>query len=85
MTELEKLQKVNIFLKDAVDSSKTKIGELKQDVKELQDEIRLLAQQRACPALLEARETIKELKKQIQAYKDYERNSLLREKDNAPD
>lgn len=83
MTELEKLQKTNLLLKDTIEAVRYKASELKQDVKELQDEIKLIAAHRACPALIEARETIKTLKKQLENHEEYERNTLIGDSDNA--
>lgn len=79
MTELEKQKKLNLHLKEALESTRSKVVGLKQDVKDLQEEVRLLVAQRMCPALQEYREEIKLLKKQLEEHKNYERNSLIKE------
>lgn len=83
MTELEKQKKLNTHLKDALNSSRQKVIGLKQDMKDLQQEIRLMAAQRMCPTLQQYREDIKLLEKQLEEHKNYERNSLVKESDNA--
>lgn len=79
MTELEKQKKINLHLKEALESSRQKVLGLKQDMKDLQQEIRLMAAQRMCPTLQQYKEDIKLLKKQLEEHKNYERNSLIKE------
>jgi hypothetical protein len=77
MTELEKQKKLNLHLKEALESSRQKVLGLKQDVKDLQQEVRLMAALKTCPALQQYREEIELLKKQLEEHKNYERNSLI--------
>ena len=83
MTELEKLKKTNLLLKEAIVHSSNKVKDLKQDLVDLQAEIKLMVAQGTCPALQQYREDIKQLEKQLEEHKNYERNSLIKGQDNA--
>ncbi len=77
MTEIENLKKTNAALKDTDMHAKVKATELKEDVKDIQQEIRILAAQKSCPALITASEEIKELKNQVAEMQDFQRNNLI--------
>ncbi len=59
------------------------LEQLKKTNAKLRDIIDSLKHKQMCPALQEANETIEQLRKQLEEHKNYERNSLLKEPDNA--
>lgn len=77
MTEEEKLKRLNTTLKDTVAHTQVKMKEFKAEIGEMQEEIKLLATQKSCPALQAANEEIEELKKQLKEMQDFQRNSLV--------
>lgn len=79
MTELEKQKRLNLHLKETLEASRQKVIGLKQDVTDLQQEVRLMAAQRMCPALQQYRAEVELLRKQLKEHQNYERNSLIKE------